>query len=353
MPISPSLKGGTSVDSSDLLAMKKRSIMISIQNSKPIKGGQTHITNKQMTGYDSGFFSKGLDSYLVNTSGPDLPIPVVNATILVYNANQGDSFTWGGNTFTRNTNLPNFSYTATTSYFPENTTDDLTPVSQLPSYPNLIGVTIGNSVTSIGNKLFSRCTALTSITIPNSVTSIGVDTFYLCTALTSITIPNSFISIGTRAFNSCTALTSITIPNSVTSIGNAFYYCTALTSITIPNSVTSIGNEAFYGCSGLTSITIPNSVTSIGNDAFKGCTALTSITIGISVTSIGNEVFYNCSSLTSITIPNSVTSIGDNAFLSSGLTNVTIANGQLGITSPTANPPGVSFFGVNVATTIP
>ena len=251
-------------------------------------------------------------------------------TILVYNTTQGSGVVWGGVTFTLDTNLPNFSYTATTSYFPENTTDDLTPVSQLPSYPNLIGVTIGNSVTSIGNKLFSRCTALTSITIPNS-----------------------FISIGTRAFNSCTALTSITIPNSVTSIGNAFYYCTALTSITIPNSVTSIGNEAFYGCSGLTSITIPNSVTSIGNNAFKGCTALTSITIGNSVTSIGTEVFYNCSSLTSITIPNSVTSIGHYAFLSSGLTNVTIANGQLGITSPTANPPGVSFFGVNVATTIP
>ena len=142
--------------------------------------------------------------------------PIPTPTILVYNTTQGSSVVWGGVTFTLDTNLPNFSYTATTSYFPENTTNNFTPVSQVPSYPSLIGVTIGNSVTSIGT-----------------------------------------------------------------------------------------------------------------------------------------EVFYNCSSLTSITIPNSVTSIGDYAFLSSGLTNVTIANGQLGITSPTANPPGVSFFGVNVATTIP
>ena len=249
--------------------------------------------------------------------------PIPTQTILVYNTTQGSSVVWGGVTFTLDTNLPNFSYTATTSYLPENTTNDYNPVSQIPSYPNLIGVTIGNSVTSIGNKLFSQCTALTSITIPNSV-----------------------ISIGTYAFLS-SGLTSITIPNSVTTIGNAFYYCIALTSITIPNSVTIIGNEAFYGCEGLTSIIIPNSVTSIGNDAFKGCEGLTSITIGNSVTSIGDEAFYNCNSLTSIIIPNSVTSIGAYAFLISGLTNVTIANGQLGIASPASS---VSFFGVIVNT---
>ena len=278
-----------------------------------------------------------------------LVITSTTATILVYNTTQGSSVVWGGVTFTLDTNLPNFSYTATTSYLPENTTDDINPVSQIPSYPNLIGVTIGNSVTSIGNKLFSRCTALTSITIPNSVTSIGVNTFYLCTALTSITIPNSVISIDDYAFNE-SGLTSITIPNSVTTIRNVFYYCRELTSITIPNSVTIIGNYAFYGCEGLTSITIPNSVTSIGNYAFAGCLALTSITIGNSVTSIGYQAFYNCDSLTSIIIPNSVTSIGAEAFLDSGLTNVTIANGQLGKTSPASNVP---FFGVNVTTNIP
>jgi hypothetical protein len=81
---------------------------------------------------------------------------------------------------------------------------------------------------------------------------------------------------------------------------------------------------------------------------------LTTITIGNSVTSIGTNAFQNCISLTTITIPNSVTSIGFAAFLGCiNLGTVTITNGQLGITSPTVNPPGVDFFGATVATILP
>ncbi len=198
----------------------------------------------------------------------------------------------------------------------------------------LTSITIPNSVTSIETGAFDGCTGLTSInvasgnnyysdnngvlfnkkktelirypegksqtsyTIPNSVTSIGDWAFYKCTGLTSITIPNIVTSIGYSAFERCTGLTSITIPDSVTSIGYyAFEHCAGLTSITISNSVTSIENEAFAGCTGLTSITIPNSVTSIGSFAFEQCTGLTSITIPNSVTSIGYMAFYGCTGL--------------------------------------------------------
>ena len=187
---------------------------------------------------------------------------------------------------------------------------------------------IPNSVTNIGDGVFSYCTGLTSVKIPNSVTSIGVYAFAGCSGLTSIEIPNSVISIGNYAFSSCTGLPSITIPNSVTNIGDGvFSYCSGLISVVIPNSVTCIGYSTFYDCSDLTSIVIPNSVTSIGNNAFTSCTSLTSIVIPNSVTSIGNVAFDCCTGLTSVEIPNSVTSIGWNAFSRcTNLAYVTIGN---------------------------
>ncbi|WP_341976112.1 leucine-rich repeat domain-containing protein, partial [Flavobacterium psychrophilum] len=66
---------------------------------------------------------------------------------------------------------------------------------------------------------------------------------------------NSVTTIGNFAFERCSGLTSVTIPNSATTIGDgSFQDCSDLTSVTIPNSVTTIGNGAFFNCSGLTSV---------------------------------------------------------------------------------------------------
>ena len=171
----------------------------------------------------------------------------------------------------------------------------------------LTSVTIGNSVTSIGSGAFCDCSGLKKVIVKDIAAWCGIKfddsssnpLLYAQhiysdedTEITNLIIPNSVTSIGDGAFHRCSGLTSVTIPNSVTSIGSgAFYYCSGLTSVTIPNSVTSIGESAFWGCSSLTSITIPNSVTSIGDDAFNGCSSLTSVTIGSGVTSIGNRAF--------------------------------------------------------------
>ena len=244
----------------------------------------------------------------------------------------------------------------------------------------LTGVTIPNSVTSIGWSAFLGCRGLTGVTIPDSVTNIDDRAFYSCTGLTGVTIGNGVTSIGGGAFEYCWKLTSVTIPNSVISIGySAFSNCYNLTGVTIPDSVTSIGHDAFtdtiwldnkhdglvyagkvaytykgkipsgtkivlkngtkgiaggafYGCTDLTGVTIPNSVTNIGDSAFYDCTGLTSVTIPDSVTSIGEEAFYGCTGLTSVTIPDSVTNIGDYAFSDcTGLTGVTIGNGVTSI----------------------
>ena len=154
-----------------------------------------------------------------------------------------------------------------------------------PFYPNVIKYYIPSS--------------LRNVTVTDG--NIPVGAFSGCVMLTSVTIGNSVTSIGDSAFVGCTGLTSVTIGNSVTSIGSSvFSGCTGLTSVTIGDSVTSIGDEAFNNCTGLTSVTIPDSVTSIGEDAFSGCTGLTSVIVGNAVTSIGRYAFDNCYKLVEV-----------------------------------------------------
>ena len=249
--------------------------------------------------------------------------------------------------------------------------------SNLNSLPSNI---IPNSVTTIGNSAFGRCTGLTSISIPDSVTTIGSSAFSSCTnletiaipknakfdsdgqtfdnctslknvifssgiekipdylfykssnlnSLTSITIPDSVTSVGRYAFNGCTNLETITIPKNAlfSPYGHTFDNCTSLKNVIFSSGIEKIPDYLFYesrNLNSLPSITIPDSVTAIGNWAFFDCTSLTSVTIPDGVTSIGEYAFYGCTGLTSITISDSVTSISEYAFYGcTGLTGITI-----------------------------
>ncbi len=220
----------------------------------------------------------------------------------------------------------------------------------------------GHSVTSIGDRAFFDCAALTSITLPEGLTSIGDGAFTWCTSLTGITLPDSVTEMGSNPFRDCEKLTDIRVspdqpmfatidgvlinkaekklicypyaftaseyqvPKGILSIGDdAFYWCDSLTSIMLPEGLTSIGDRAFSGCAALTSITLPEGLTSIGDNAFYSCESLTSITLPEGLTSIGDRTFSECFALTSITLPEGLTSIGFEAFsYCSSLTSITL-----------------------------
>ena len=74
-----------------------------------------------------------------------------------------------------------------------------------------MSITLGESVTHIGDGAFSRCTSLASITLGESVTHIGEGAFHGCTSLASITIPETLRHILKSTLGSL-SVAVITIP---------------------------------------------------------------------------------------------------------------------------------------------
>ena len=169
---------------------------------------------------------------------------------------------------------------------------------------NVVDLTIPNTITSLGDYAFEKCSGLRSVVIPSSVISIGRRTFNKCKNLSSFTIGENVTTIGNDAFSGCSELTNIKVHN-----GNPKYdsrnNCNAIIettanklilgckNTTIPNTITSIGEFAFDNCTSLASITIPNSVNEIEYGAFSGCIGLTSVTcLNTTPPAMDDDVFY-------------------------------------------------------------
>ena len=171
-----------------------------------------------------------------------------------------------------------------------------------------ITVTFGDSVTKIPAYLFfasePHSPKIVSVTIGKSVTSIGDNAFYNLTVLNkidfnAISCDDLSSSIFYNAGRSGDGIT-VTFGDSVTRIPADLFcsydYSTSpkIVSMEIGKKVTSIGDQAFSGCTSLTSVTIPDSVKTIENSAFFGCGYLFSVTIGKSVEYIDPNAFADC-----------------------------------------------------------
>ena len=197
---------------------------------------------------------------------------------------------------------------------------------------------IPESVTAIGDDAFAGCSGLTEVAFPNSVTNIGNSSFMGCSGLMELALPSSVVKIGTWAFRGCSGLTEIKIPHGVKAIGGGvFSDCSSLTKITVDP-----GNENYVSQKGLLltkdgktlmegvngTVVIPSSVTSIAYDAFAGRGGLTQVTLPNGIRTIDALAFSDCDSLTEVVIPSSVVNIGRLAFVRSGLTSISVEEGN-------------------------
>ena len=197
---------------------------------------------------------------------------------------------------------------------------------------------IPESVTAIGDDAFAGCSGLTEVAFPNSVTNIGNSSFMGCSGLMELALPSSVVKIGTWAFRGCSGLTEVEIPHGVKVIGGGvFSDCSSLTKITVDP-----GNENYVSQKGLLltkdgktlmegvngTVVIPSSVTSIAYDAFAGRGGLTQVTLPNGIRTIDALAFSDCDSLTEVVIPSSVVNIGRLAFVRSGLTSISVEEGN-------------------------
>lgn len=170
----------------------------------------------------------------------------------------------------------------------------------------------------IGASAFENCKALTTVEMSAVTSSLGERVFAGCTALTTAKFPQLRV-IPAYAFYNCEVLSTVTWVNTyLKTVGDyAFYNCKSLESVSFfsQHNIAYFGESSFRNCTALQSVKFSSSFETLNAWAFAGCTNLTSITLPSTLININNGAFSDCRSLTSIVIPSSVTSIGDEAFL--------------------------------------
>lgn len=214
---------------------------------------------------------------------------------------------------------------------------------------SLKGIYLPNSAQTIGASAFENCTRLTQLALPKNVETIGDKAFSADTALFMIYMRDadygSLTSIGERAFYQCTALSkfcsdaSFVMPGALEVIGaSAFEGCASIESVNLNESVSTMGKAAFKNCGKISSVVLSSRLSAISDEAFKGCNNLTAVTFkkdnpsaGISGnTSIGVSAFEGCTGLGAIELVYSVAQVGNYAFKDcSKLIRAEIANGSV------------------------
>ena len=139
-------------------------------------------------------------------------------------------------------------------------------------------ISLPDSVTELGNRLFENSKTLEKVKLPSGVTELPPYLFAGCSALSKVTMPSRLENLPEGLFKNCESLTDIPFRAGITELPQSvFEGCTSLKSLAIPSTVKRIESRAVAGCTSLESVVFPAGLEFVADDAFDGCTALRSI----------------------------------------------------------------------------
>ncbi|MHC1708968.1 MAG: leucine-rich repeat domain-containing protein [Methanomassiliicoccales archaeon] len=194
---------------------------------------------------------------------------------------------------------------------------------------DLVVVSIGSGVSSVGGAAFYNCYNLEAIHVhlSNSIYS-SIDGILYDEAITAlikcpsarsgdVTIPDTVTALQYGSFDDCRFIENLAIGSGLTEIGDyAFESVDDLKTVTFSpgSSLHIIGERAFSGCEDMESFDVPSGLRTIGDSAFQNCISLAAFDLPSGLESVGRGAFAGCLSLANLTIPASVEEIGPYAY---------------------------------------
>ncbi len=240
-----------------------------------------------------------------------------------------------------------------------------------------------NTITSIGEYVFSNINVQSVDLSTTSITRIEANAFAGNTILQKVVLPKTLTYVGNNAFKGCTRLSTVEFKKSTTEdrdlfIGSYAFVGTNVQSIDLSKLRTTIKDYAFAGCTNLSyanvgivqemgkytfaitprlikvefedgtkdlgtytfayitensttyyhkmlrEVVVPSSVEKIGTAVFAGCTSLSVSKISFdNIKEIGDYAFHGCINISTLDLP-SVEKIGYAAFAETALQSITI-----------------------------
>ena len=171
----------------------------------------------------------------------------------------------------------------------------------------------GITVTEIGQDVFKDNKNVGRLIIPDSVTKLGYRMCSGCTALSEVRLPAGLTVIPDEAFDGCSSLRTVNFPDTLKEIRSDAFCGTDLTEFIAPDSLTDVWAYAFKDCGALSAVELKN-VRSVGDGAFESCTALRSIRLSDKMTELPDHIFDGCSSLADIDMPDNPIAVSFSVF---------------------------------------